>query len=110
MTRVPDVLLDLPLLPSGGWVAELGLEQEVADHRREAHVDLALLSPPDFVDGGAHVVVDAAPRHAAQHAKGVVVVKGFGRRPHRDRMRCHGAGVRKPPMEETAGRMWLCLS
>ena len=44
MTRVPDVLLDLPLLPSGGWIAELGLEQEVADHRREARVDLAFLS------------------------------------------------------------------
>jgi hypothetical protein len=68
-----DVLLDLPLLPSGGRIAELGLEQEVADHRREARVDLALLTPPDFVHGGAHIVVNAAPRHAAQHTKGVVV-------------------------------------
>ena len=33
----------------------------------------ALLSAPDLVDGGAHVVVDPAPRHAAQHAEGVVV-------------------------------------
>ena len=73
MTRVPDVLLDLPLLPTGGRIAELGLEQEVADHRREARVDLAFLSPPDFIDRRAHVVVDAAPRHAAQHTEGVVV-------------------------------------
>ena len=32
MARVLDVLLDLPFLPTGGRVAELGLEQEVADH------------------------------------------------------------------------------
>ena len=73
MARVLHVLLDLPLLPAGGRIAELGLEQEVADHGREARVDLALLAAPDLVDGGAHVVVDPAPRHAAQHAEGVVV-------------------------------------
>ena len=73
MTRILHVLLDLPLLPAGGRIAELGLEQEVADHGREAGVDLTLLAPPDLVDGGAHVVVDAAPRHAAQNAEGVVV-------------------------------------
>src|SRR5579871_2097033 len=33
MAGVLDVLLDLPLLPPGGWIAELGLKQEVADHR-----------------------------------------------------------------------------
>ena len=73
MARVLDVLLDLPLLPAGGRIAELGLEQEVADHGREPCVDLALLAAADLVDGGAHVVVDAPPRHAAQHAEGVVM-------------------------------------
>ena len=73
MARVLDVLLDLPLLPAGGRVAELGLEQEVADHGREAGVDLTLLSATDLVDGGSHVVVDAAPRHASQHAEGVIM-------------------------------------
>jgi hypothetical protein len=32
MARVLDVLLDLPLLPAGSRIAELRLEQEVADH------------------------------------------------------------------------------
>ena len=73
MAGVLDVLLDLPLLPAGRRIAELGLEQVVADHGREARVDLALLAAADLVDGGAHVVVDAAPRHAAQDAEGVVM-------------------------------------
>ena len=73
MARILDVLLDLPFLPAGGRVAELGLEQEVADHGREAGVDLTLLAATDLVDRGSHVVVDAAPRHASQHAEGVVM-------------------------------------
>ena len=73
MAGVLDVLLDLPLLPAGRRIAELGLEQEVADHGREARVDLPLLAAPDPVDGGSHVVVDAAPRNAAQHAEGVIM-------------------------------------
>ena len=73
MTSILNVLLDLPLLPAGGRIAEPGLEQEVADHGGEAGVDLAFLAAPDFVDRRAHVVVDAPPGHAAQHAEGVVV-------------------------------------
>jgi hypothetical protein len=61
------------VLPSGSRIAEIGLEQEVADHRGKARVDLAFLASPDFVDGGAHVVIDAAPQNAAEHAEGVVV-------------------------------------
>jgi hypothetical protein len=38
------------------------------------------------------------------------LVKGFGRRPEHDSARRSGAGVRKPPLEETAGRMWRCLA
>ena len=36
-------------------------------------VDLAVLAAPDFVDRSAHVVVDASPGNAAQHAEGVVM-------------------------------------
>ena len=32
MTGILDVLLDLPLLPTRRRIAEIGLEQEVADH------------------------------------------------------------------------------
>src|SRR3984885_15271319 len=73
MARVPDVFLDLPLLPAGSRIAELRLEQEVADHGLEARVDLALLSAADLVDGSSHIVVNAPPRHAPQDAEGVVV-------------------------------------
>src|SRR5580658_9726659 len=73
MAGVLDVLLDLPFLPTGGRIAELRFEQEVADHGREAGVDLALLAPADLIDCSAHVVIDASPRNAAQHAEGVVM-------------------------------------
>src|SRR3546814_9664976 len=32
-----------------------------------------LLAAPDLVDGGAHIVVNPPARHAAQHAKGVIM-------------------------------------
>jgi hypothetical protein len=38
------------------------------------------------------------------------VVKGFGRRPQHDGGCGVGAGVRKPPKEETAGGKRLCLA
>jgi hypothetical protein len=71
--RVLDILLDLAFLPAGGTVAELGLEQIVARHRREAGVDRALLARADAIDCGAHVVVDATARDATPQRKGVVV-------------------------------------
>jgi len=45
----------------------------MADHRREAGVDLALLAAADLVDGRSHIVVNAPPRHAAQDAESVVM-------------------------------------
>ncbi len=36
------------------------------------------------------------------------LVKGFGRRPEHGGWDGRGAGVRKPPMDETAGRIWRC--
>src|SRR5258708_37195313 len=71
MAGVLAVLLDLPLLPTGGRIAELRLEQKMADHGSEPCVDLAVLAAPDLVDRGAHVVVDASPGNAAQHPESV---------------------------------------
>ncbi len=48
-------------------------QTEVADHGCEPCVDLAVLATPDFVDRRAHVVIDASPGNAAQHAEGVVM-------------------------------------
>ena len=73
MTGVLDVLLDLPLLPAGGRVAELGVEQIVARHGGKACIDLPRLAGADTVHSGLHVVVDAALRHAAQHPKRVLM-------------------------------------
>src|ERR1700722_7840438 len=73
MASVLDVLLDLPFLPARRRSAELRLEQEVADHGREARIDLPLLPVPDPVYGRPHVVVDAALRNAAEYAERVVV-------------------------------------
>ena len=61
MTGVLDVLFDLPLLPARRRITELGLEEIVTGHGEEARIDITLLSTPDLVDGGFHVVVDAAP-------------------------------------------------
>lgn len=73
VTRILDVLLDLPLLPTRCRIAELGFEEIVAGHRQEAGVDIALLPAADPVDGGLHVVIDAAAGNAAKDAEGVIV-------------------------------------
>jgi hypothetical protein len=73
MASVLDVLLNLSFLPARRRVAELRLKQEVADHGCEPCIDLAVLAASDLVDRGAHVVVNAPPRHAAQDAEGVVM-------------------------------------
>jgi hypothetical protein len=71
--RITHVLLHLPLLPTRGRVAELGLEQLVAGHGSEALVDVARLARAHAVDGRAHVVVDAPAWQAAQNSQGMVV-------------------------------------
>lgn len=65
VAAIADVLLDLALLPTRRRVAELGVEQVVADHGLEARVDVPILAASDLVDGRLHVVVDAPPGHAA---------------------------------------------
>jgi hypothetical protein len=66
VARIPNVLLDLPLLPPGGWIAELGLIDIVVRHREEAHVDLPLLSAANAIHRRLHVIVDAPTRDAAK--------------------------------------------
>ena len=58
--RVLYVLLDPPLLPAAGDIAEIGIKEIVRAHRCKACVDGARLAAPDFVHGRSHVVVDAA--------------------------------------------------
>ena len=70
---VLDGLLDLAFLPTGHRVTELGLEQIVAGHRLEALVDVPDLAFADPVDGGLHVVVDAAAGNPTQEPKGMKV-------------------------------------
>ena len=73
MAGMLNVLLDLSLLPARGRIAELGLEQILAGHGREAGIDLSFLAAADPVHRRAHVVVDSAPGNAAQNPEGVVV-------------------------------------
>ena len=63
---VLHVLLDHPLLPARGDVTEVGIEQVVRAHHREAGVDDPAFALLDLVDRRLHVVVDAAPGNAAQ--------------------------------------------
>ena len=46
MPGITNVLLHLALLPAGGRVTELGLEQEMADHGTETGVDDRCLPRP----------------------------------------------------------------
>ena len=66
-----DLALHLTLLPTRGRIAELGREHIVVRHRQEPDVDLPLLAASDPVDRRAHVVVNAALRHAAEDTEPV---------------------------------------
>ncbi|SJM32661.1 TnpA8 (fragment) [Mesorhizobium delmotii] len=73
MAGILDILLDLPLLPARGRIAELGLEEIVAGHSLEAGIDLTILATADPIDRRAHVVIDPAPGNASQNPEGVGV-------------------------------------
>src|SRR3990167_309900 len=73
MARILNVLLDLAFFPARSRIAELGLEHVMADHRRKPRVDGPDLAASDLVDRRTHIVVDPAPRHAAQHTERMIV-------------------------------------
>eukprot|EP01038_Epipyxis_sp_PR26KG_P017796 gene17797-24838_t len=93
---VLHVLLDYTLLPAGGDVAEVGVEQVVTAHGCEARVDRALLAALHLVHGGAHVVVDATAGHATQDFEGMVV----GIEQHLVRLQGVGAQVERSAVAE----------
>ena len=66
-----DVLLDLPLLPTGSGITELGFEQVMACHGREPGVDLSCLATADPINRSLHVIEDPALRHTAEHPEGL---------------------------------------
>src|SRR5690606_3184060 len=57
---------NLALLPTCSRVAEIGLEDIVVRHGKEAHVDLPLLAAADTIHSRLHVVVNAASRHTTK--------------------------------------------
>src|SRR5665647_1636761 len=68
-TRVLHILLDDALLPAGGDIAKVRVEQVMRRHGEEACIDDATITFGDFIYGSLHVVVDAAPGNAAQSRK-----------------------------------------
>ena len=88
---VLHVLLHHPLLPAGGDVAEVGIEQVVRAHDGKAGVHDPSLAFLDLVDSGFHVVVNAPPGNAAQSCEAarvgvkqhLVTLAGVGHQPER---------------------------
>jgi hypothetical protein len=72
MASVTNILLDLSLLSSRGWIAKLCLEQDVASHGTETGIDLFELVMTDTIDGCEHVGVDSSPVDVSRHRKGTV--------------------------------------
>ena len=66
MPRVPDVLLNLAFLPACRRIAKLRFEDIVVCHRKEAHIDLSLLSVTHAINWTAHVIVNSTSRDAAK--------------------------------------------
>ncbi len=57
-------------LPARRRVAKLVVKEIVTRHRLEPGIDAALLTDSNLVDGGLHVVVDAALRNSTEDFKG----------------------------------------
>ena len=67
MAGILNVLLDLAFLPTSRRVTKLGLKDIMAGQRQESSIDLPLFAPANAINRCAHVIVDAAPRHAPKH-------------------------------------------
>nr|WP_043634840.1 hypothetical protein [Desulfovibrio sp. TomC] len=61
-----DLPFHLAFLPAGGWRAGHRLEQVVGTELFKALVEVPILADEDLLHGSLHVVVDAAPRDAAE--------------------------------------------
>src|SRR5262249_14601329 len=59
--HMPNLILDLTLLPAGGGRAGYRLNRIVAGNLQKARVVLTLLAREDQMDRGLEVAVDAAP-------------------------------------------------
>src|SRR5680860_1659458 len=66
MPRVPNVLLNLTLLPSCRRITELWSKHVVVRHGKKPDIDLPHLAAPDTVNCCLHVVVYTAPRNTAE--------------------------------------------
>ena len=96
MAGVSDVLFNLTLLPSRRRIAKIRVEQIMTGHRRKARVNLPLLAGADTIDGGAHIVVNPASRHAAQNPERVVM----GVKQHFMRLKKVGSQNKSPAMRQ----------
>ena len=68
---IPNVLLDLPLLPSRGGIAELRLVDIVVRHGQKAEVYLPLLATANPINRRLHVVIDPTSGDAAKNPERV---------------------------------------
>jgi hypothetical protein len=73
LAHEPDLVLDLPLLPTRGRRAGDRIDQVMAAHLQEAPVIGAFAADEDRVDRRLHVVVDAALAGALEEGEGPVV-------------------------------------
>src|SRR5271166_6880874 len=73
MAGVLNILFDLALLPARRRIAEFRVKQVVAGHSRETSVDLPLFAHANPINSRAHVVVNPAPRNAAEHPERMVM-------------------------------------
>src|SRR3954454_22031215 len=70
LAHQPDLVLDLPLLPTRRRRAGNRLDQVVAAHPQKAPIELAVLADEHGLDRRLHVVVDAAGAGPFEKAEG----------------------------------------
>src|ERR1700738_299382 len=73
LAHYPDLVLDLPLLPTRGRRAGGWLDQVMPAHPQKAAVELAVFADEHGFDRRLHVVVDAARAGSFEESKGAVV-------------------------------------